>query len=112
MDKLLVKIEKYARARTQTHVTLVAFAGGYLLYLVYDMVKSFLEGTGESSVLLYFFVLLFIVCGALFCGGGLYALWKGWYKENTPRENPENSEDENPEEPEGSTEDTEDGEDD
>lgn len=83
MDRILEYIEKYARARTQTMVTLVTFAGGYLLYLVYDMIRSFLDGSGEGAVLLYLFVVLFVVCGVLLCGGGLYALWKGWYKENT-----------------------------
>ena len=92
MEKLLEKIEKYARARSQTHVTLVAFAGGYLLYLAYDMIKPFIDGSVNSSVPLYLFAVLFVVCGVLLCGGGLYALWKGWYKENTPRKGPEESE--------------------
>lgn len=84
MEILLEKIEKYARARSQTHVSLVTIVGGYLLYLAYDMIKSFLNGTGGSSTALYIFAALFVVCGLLLCGGGLYSLWKGWYKENTP----------------------------
>ena len=92
MEKILNKIESLAKSRSQTHVTLIAFAGGYLLYLVYDMVREFAAGTGGSSLLLYMFAVLFTVFGLLFCGGGLYALWKGWYKENCPKEPEEDTE--------------------
>ena len=85
MNTLPEIIERYARARSQTQVTLVTIVGGYLLYLAYDMIKAFFAGTGGSSTALYIFTALFIVCGLFLCGGGLYALWNGWYKENTPR---------------------------
>lgn len=76
-------IEKYAKARSQAHVSLITIVGGYLLYLVYEIIKGILDGTGSSSALLLVFAGLFTVCGLLLCLGGVYALWKGWYKENS-----------------------------
>ena len=80
-------IERFAKSRSQTHVSLIAIAGGYLLYLVYDIIKGILGGTGSSSPLIYVFAGLFTVCGLFLCLGGVYALWKGWYKENSTRRN-------------------------
>ena len=82
--KLADTIERFARGRTQTHVSLLAIAGGYLLYLVYDIIKGMSAGTGSRSALMCLFAGLFTLCGLLLCLGGIYALWKGWYRENSP----------------------------
>lgn len=60
------------------HATLLALAGGYLLYLAYQLLQSYLAGSQDMSRA------LFILCIALFAVAGagvlLYAL-RTWLRD-------------------------------
>ena len=95
--KIADTVEKFSKGRTQSSLTLFLVVGVYLLYLAYKIITGILSGD-DGNLIVLLFALIFILVGAALVGGGLYALYMGWNKEQLKTEDgqelPEISEEE------------------
>lgn len=64
---------------TQASLTMRILAGGYLLYLVYQMVRGLPESAGSSRIVTLVGIVLFLLLGVILLGHSLYLLKTGNY---------------------------------
>lgn len=82
LAKLL--LVNYAMRRASYMIRLLA--GGYLVYLMYQMFSESAKSTEPLTPLMIAAGVLMIAAGVYFVAGGLYALLNGIYAENDPAE--------------------------
>ncbi|MBQ9989356.1 MAG: hypothetical protein IJP31_00190 [Lachnospiraceae bacterium] len=60
---------------TQASLTMRILAGGWLLYLVYQMISGLDTATGNTKIISIICIVLFLVAGLTILGHSIY-LWK------------------------------------
>ncbi len=84
-DTRVAKLLLVSYALRKASYTIRLLAGGYLVYLMYQLFSEAGDSGEELTILMIIAGVLMMLAGIYFVIGGLYALANGIYSENDPK---------------------------